>query len=66
MHRGRARRRGRFQISEFGLLRNTLRLPAEAHTARCTAGTVGSTSAAEENGIVLFSGIRGGTRSKQQ
>ena len=41
-------------------------LPTEAHTARCTTGTVGSTGAAEENGIVLFSHICGGTCSKQQ
>ena len=45
---------------------NTSQSPAEAHTARCTTGTVGSTSATEENGIVLFSGICGGTCSKQQ
>jgi hypothetical protein len=45
---------------------NTSLLPAEAHTARCTTGTVGSTGAAEENGIVLFPGIGGGTCPKQQ
>jgi hypothetical protein len=45
---------------------NTSLLPAEAHTARCTTGTVGSTGAAEENGIVLFPGTGGGTGPKQQ
>jgi len=45
---------------------NTSCLPAEAHTARCTTATVGCSTSAKENWIVLFSGICGGTCPKQQ
>jgi len=38
-------------------------LPAEAQPLVCTTG---STSRAEENGIVLSFGIYGGTRAEQQ